>query len=449
MILQNRLYREYSRLLSLGSENTQFLDRLCAVILALCPILQYYVGPVENAGVTILICVIPWFALKLLFRVRNNPIIINKLGIVAGLLIFLIYRSFIHGIDIKSVVFNIALFVLYVSAIYGCINIRHFIYTASLVAAVASILVVVQTAGYYVLHHHFVLAPTKLFTQDADAWVLLAKTGLIGVTQRKGTLYRPSAFFMEPSHMFLYCFPHLFLMLLSPDINKFKIKMAILYSFGLMLCTSGMGLVVTVGAWGLYFSMSNGVQNQLRLKNLLQPRNLLFVFLFLAMAVGVFLTVPVVRESIMRFLDLSNAGAIAGRTRLSGMYLKTLRGSALLFGVSNTTEGLNFNMSGFAATLYKCGILGVVLSYWMYVYGLLKLKQQFWWIDCIVIVASFFSAQTHGAFYMMYYSFILFEGWNSLTGMELLDIRIHVKGEVYESTGPLRWNVSIVSDQHT
>lgn len=410
MVIATKSKYEYSKLLKLGSENRSIFDYLCAGFLAICPILQYYIGPLEDAGITILILIMPWILARLSFRLARKQTGMIKIRVILGLLLFFIYRSLIHDINIKNILYNIVLLILYVSAIYGCINIRHYLYISSQVALLASVLVVVQTIFYYLFHKHIVLAPTFLFTQEADSWVMLAKTGLIGVTGRIGNLYRPSAFFMEPSHMFLYLFPQLFLTVLSPESNKFKIRRAFIYSLGMVLCTSGMGIVVTVGAWGLYYAMSNGKQNKLRLRNLFRPRNIIFVSVFLWGILFAFVSVSTFRESILRFLDFSDSGAIAGRTRLARSLLKTLEGKRLLFGVSNTTEGIGFNMAGYAATLYKFGIVGIILSYWTYVYGLIHLKQQYWWISFIVIAISFFSAQTHGTFYMMYYSFIILEG---------------------------------------
>ncbi len=192
--------------------------------------------------------------------------------------------------------------------------------------------------------------------------------------------------------------------------------MGVLFSLGIILCTSGMGIVITAGVWALYFSMSSGRQNKLKLKNIFKPNNAFFIVLFLVFGIALVFTVPFVRESIKRFVDTSNSGAIDGRIRLSNNLLKSLVGTKLLFGVTSSTAGISFNMPGFSATLYKFGIIGVVLAYWIYLYGVLKLKNAFFWISLTVVAVSFFSAQTHGTFYMIYYVFFILEGRNHLPG---------------------------------
>lgn len=416
MLIQTKGSTEYKKLLHFGEQYNNALDIVCASALAFSPILQYYQGIFQNAGITILILLLPWIAIRLGNKWYSKGICLSHISVIAGLLLFLVYRSLVHEVQIKNIVFNVGLFVLYFAALYGCINIRQFIITSSAIASVACVLVFVQTISYYLFHHHIQLSPSSLFSENASAWIMLSKTGLIGVSQRLESLYRPSAFFMEPSHMFLYTFPHLMLMILSPNINKYRVWMGALFSLGIILCTSGMGIVVTAGVWAMYFSMSSGKQNKLKLKNIFTPNNAFFIVLFLVFGIALVFMVPFVRDSIKRFVDTSNSGAIAGRIRLSNNLLKSLVGTKLLFGVTNSTAGISFNMPGFSATLYKFGIIGVVLAYWIYVYGVLKLKNAFFWISLTVVAVSFFSAQTHGAFYMIYYVFFILEGRNHLPG---------------------------------
>ncbi|MDO4836538.1 MAG: hypothetical protein Q4B07_08830 [Clostridia bacterium] len=412
MLAVTKSGREYAKMLHLGENNRNALDVLCASVLALCPILQYYIGPFDNAAITILIMVLPWFAIRFVARLRNGVRVYRDDRVISGLVLFFIYGAFIHEQTVKNIVFRLALAALYLFAVCGCINIKRFISAAATIAAAACMLVIIQTACYYLLHRHLQIAPTGLFTDKADAWILLAQTGRIGVTQQMGNLYRPSAFFMEPSHMFLYTFPHLCIVLLSPYKNRIKRRLAILFSIGLLLSTSGMGIVVTVGVWGIYFALSSGRKNQLRLKNLFLPGNSIIVLLFLVITVGTLVGIPLLRQSILRFLDFTTSGAVAGRTRLATAFLKTLRSKDLIFGVTSVIENIGFNMSGFAATLYKFGIIGLILAYWTYVYGVFRVKKQYFWISVIAFAVSFFSAQTHGTFYMIYFVFFILEGWN-------------------------------------
>lgn len=406
---------EYSRLLSFGKENNLLPDKICAFLLAVTPLLQFFNGIVEDAGITIFVLMFPWIILRLVNKlIRSKAPKMSEIGIVAGLIIFFMYRTFIHGFNITNLIYNLVMVGYFIAAATGCINIKHYIRASAGIASLACVLIILQYFCFYILGFHLQLVPTSLLLPEAEQWVLGAKTGLAGITGQIGDLYRPSAFFLEPSHMFLYIFPHIFIVLFSPDINKKRIKMAVLFSVGLLFTTSGMGIVTLACAWGVHFALTSGKANRLHLKNLLKAKNFTILLVLLISAVVLFATVPFVRDSVMRFLDRSNRGAIAGRTRLANDLISKLRGSKLLFGVTNTLEGIDFNMSGFAATMYKFGIVGVVLSYSAYIIGVIKLKKHYFWISILIVVVSFFSAQTHGTFYMMYYVFIILEGNNYL-----------------------------------
>lgn len=389
-----------------NEKKTLIEDEICAFLLALSPILQHYQGIFEDLGITVLLITCIWYCLKL-FRVIRN---IRIPTMILGLLIFQLYKSVIHGSSFMGMAYAFVMIFIYVVASTGLINLSFFMRASCSIATLASILILVQYACYYLLGFHLQLVPTKFLLSEAEQWILGAQTGLAGITGKIGTLYRPSAFFLEPSHMFLYVFPHIFIMLFTPVKNRAKMKKAILLSLGVVLTTSGMGLLTVVFAWMLYFGLASGSVNKLSIKNLFKRKNFILVGIFIAFAIFAIITIPSVRESFLRIVDSSNQGAIAGRTRLSSELIRTLSSSGWIVGITNTLEGIDFNMPGFLATIYKFGIIGVFLSYTVYVYGIFKCKNAFFWISVFVVIISFFCAHTHGTFYMMYYVFTILYG---------------------------------------
>lgn len=384
-------------------------DKICAFLLALSPILQHYRGILEDLGITVLLITCVWYCLRL-FTVTLK---IRIPFMIVGFLIFQIYKSVIHGTSFMGLAYAIVMIFIYIVAVNDLINLTFFLRVSCSIATLASMLILIQYVCYYLLGFHLQLVPTSLLLPEAEQWILGAQTGLAGITGRIGTLYRPSAFFLEPSHMFLYVFPHIFIMLLSPEKNKKKMRKAILLSLGVVLTTSGMGLLTVVFAWLLYFAMASGKMNKLSIKNILKRQNFLLVGIFMVVALFAITTVPTIRASFLRIVDFSNQGAIAGRTRLSSEFVRTLNASEWITGVTNTLEGIEFNMPGFLATVYKFGLIGVCLSYTVYAYGIFKCKNAFFWISLFVVIISFYSAQTHGTFYMMYYCFIILYGLKS------------------------------------
>ena len=403
---------EFSRLLSFGEDKNLFLDKLCAFFLALSPILQHYRGPFEDAGHSILIFFFPFVLLRLLYRMRSFKL--ADLGLVAVLIVFNLYRVVDHGPSLFKFGQRMLIVIYYMALALGCINVKYLIKSAYYVAIAASICIIIQYVCFYAFGFHLQLVPTSLLLPRAGQWVLGAKTGLAGITGRLRNFYRPSAFFLEPSHMFLYLFPHLFIMLLSENTNSWRIRRALLFTLALLLSTSGMGIGVAASAWALYLGLSNGKENIIRLRYIFKPENVMILMIFLVLLTGLYLTVPILTQSVDRIISSNTVriDAISGRTARSMELIKSLTGTKLLFGVADSTAGIKFNMPGFMGTIYRYGLIGIVLSYEFYVRSLFKLKAEYLWISLVIIIVSFFSAHTHGTFYMLYYVIILLEGHN-------------------------------------
>ena len=191
-------------------------------------------------------------------------------------------------------------YVVTLSLLHWGINLKYVARSAYLVAMAAGIGIILQGICYYLFGFHLQLVATELLLEESHAWVRLAETGIIGVTGYASAFYRPSAFFLEPSHMFLYFVPSLFLLLLTPDMNWLKRISAVILSVGLVLSTSGMGIAVVVGAWLLHLGFGNGKTNLLRFKHLFNKRNILRCIAFVLIFVVIALSLPFLRYSILR-----------------------------------------------------------------------------------------------------------------------------------------------------
>ncbi len=108
-----------------------------------------------------------------------------------------------------------------------------------------------------------------------------------------------------------------------------------------------------------------------------------------------------------------NAGstAVSGRIeRALSLIRYKMSGSQYIIGVSDSVENVDFNLPGFFATMYKYGIIGTVLSYIFYLCCAVFAKGPYRWMGIIIVVTSFFSAHTHGTFYMLFYVLMLMDG---------------------------------------
>lgn len=412
--------RLFQSAITYGSNNKSFFDKVCALLLALSPILQHYRGIYDNAGISVLIVVVPYLMIRLIPNIYGKKADIHCFFAILPLFLFQIYKMIDHTISISKVAYALVICVLFFEIACGCVNIKYFIKCTTVISTSASICLVVQYFCYYLLGFHLQLVPTQLLLPESNAWILGAQTGLYGVNGRLNGFYRPSAFFLEPSHLFLYTFPVLCLLLLAPHINRRRKRLAIIVTLAMVLSTSGMASAVAVGIWGIYFALyrSNaGDENIAKLRNLFSAKNIFFVFLMMVVLVVAYYRLEVVRNIIDRIFSSGASGgstAIEGRTRLANLLIQGMSRDQWIFGVTENVSEIDFNLSGFYATLYKYGFIGIFLSYLFYALGIFCLKGAGFWMSGIILVISFFTAHTHGTFYMMYFVIVLMNEYHNI-----------------------------------
>lgn len=409
-----------NELASYGNKNDDFMDKICAFLLALCPILQHYKGIYQNAGFTLLIVLFPFIMIKFLLKIKYSKVDEKCLIAVFYLLLFQIFKIVDHTASITKLAYGIFFILLFISIASECININFFLKSAIFICCSAGAFLILQYILFYAFNYHLQLVPTSLLLPESDAWVLGAKTGLIGVNGSANGFYRPCAFFLEPSHLFIYCFPILCVTLLSPNMSKIKFHISVLITLGMILSTSGMGIAVSIGIWGLYYALYNNGKNKRNvacIHNIFSARNIYLLIMLIIVLVIMYFQVEFFRNAVDRIFAIGNSErstAIDGRTERASILIGNLSGSSFIFGLTEDTSGINYNLPGFYGTLYKYGIVGLILSYLYYFRGLIKLKGQYFWISFIIIIVSFFSAHTHGTFYMTYYVIILMAGYHEI-----------------------------------
>ena len=384
-------------------------DKLVAFLFAISPILNNYQGPVVNAGITVLILIFPYEMIKLL---RAELIPAKSVGLVLPLYLFWMFKVIDHGTSVTELGQVLVYMILVLVFATGCIDPKLLLHYATMVACFASMCIMVQYFTYYILKFHLTLVPTNFLLSGASQWIQLAQTGRISVTGRTMAFYRPSSFFLEPSHMFVYLSAPLYCSVLSGNFKRDKFK-ALLITAGTVLSTSGMGLMATAIVWGLFF-VKNGVNSRrFSFRNLLRRETVLILIFGILALVVCFFEVEFFRRSLLRIFTSGNdySNAIEGRLGSASVLLSQFTFKELLVGISDHYSEVDFHMTGFNATMYKYGIIGTALSYIFYLRCLIDLKDQYFWLAALLIGVSFFNPHTHGTVYMLYFVTILLNGY--------------------------------------
>ena len=387
-------------------------DKFFVLLIAISPILQHYKGIFVDSGALALILGLLYAIIKMLKKTKISQ---RSIVVVFPLLLYFLFQVIDHGTSLSELMRVVCLIVFALAFSSEAVSPKLFIRIAVSVSCIASVLIILQYICYYALGFHLQLVPASLLLNSANQWVLLAQTGRIGITGKVSNLYRPSTFFLEPAHMFLYLFPPLFYELLHPDFGSGEKRKAILISIGIILSTSGMGIVVTASVWLLHFAKRGGKDSKLSLTKLMRPRNVITIILIIVAITFLYFRVEFFQKALLRVLSSSGReSVISGRIASGNAYISSMRGRQLIFGISDSyVDEIEFHMSGFNGAIYRYGIIGTVLSYIFYVKCLFDLKDQQFWISVVILIISFFSAHTHAAFYMLYFITFLLYGYCS------------------------------------
>lgn len=387
------------------------LDWVTAFALVLSPILQHYNGLFFEAGTEMLIFAFPYTFLKL--AVRKGYI----LKPVTPLAIYAIYLSIIHGFSGFTFARELLLLCYFIAAVNHCIDMRKYFDAAKTVAIFAFWLIVLQYFLYYMLQYHLRLVPVDQLLESASQWIGLANTGRISVTGARMSMYRPSAFFLEPSHLAIYCTPILTINLLSSDINHKKIRESVMISIAMILSTSGIGIVAAISVWLLYAVLYCGADEKItgNLKSKKKgQRAVIYVAVLLILISGLYIFVGIFRSAVNRIFlsaDSDTVNAIQGRTSTGIRLIRMLSGVEIFFGKGKTLRIADWNVSGFFYTVFQYGWIGCILYYWFYIKGIIKLRREYFWLIALVVGLSFFTVHTFAAFYRMYFICLILGGY--------------------------------------
>lgn len=402
-------------------------ESFIALVLAVAPILQHYKGIYENAGFTAIMLAAVFIFYKLFYAVKHvveakslTKLQKDRLLAVIPILLFLGYTAINRGFSFSRILYAGFFGLVYIAIAMDCVDLKRVLQYAFYICCAATLVLLIQYFCYYVIRFKLQLIPVKLLHAESERWVERSTSTKIG------GFYRPSGFFLEPSHVFLYFFPTIAFLLFMPKINLRRKVMAMILSLGVVLSTSGMGIAVVVGLWASYillYSAKGNKENKPQFSNLFTKRTLIIIAVFLCALVVAYFAVDTVRNAVNRiFVNDSGSTAIAGRVRRAINHLKKMPARNLIFGYSKdvAVSEFDFNVAGFFATLFKQGIVGVILSYWFYLRGLRNMHSANFWYTLVIIFLSFFTAHTHGTFYMLF--FICFQMYGYETEGELMRV---------------------------
>lgn len=229
----------------------------------------------------------------------------------------------------------------------GFINIDEVRKAIESVSKFAAVLVLIQTVVYYMFGFHIPFMIPALVDEGYSNAIL---TGV------NNSMYRPSAFFLEPSHLASYTIVGLLsLMNKEMERNENTLKAQFLISMGIIFSTSGMGILLVFGAWVYkYFAMGFKLTRESIMKLTL------FLGLFITVCVAA-LQIPFIQHIVARvFTSYNGYNAVQGRNFSMNWLFSTMSGHDWIWGVGYLNRP-EYYTTAFILFTYALGIVGDIL----------------------------------------------------------------------------------------
>ncbi len=340
-------------------------SRWFTVFLALLPLVMMYKVPGTELRLPTLLTVVAMVS-SLLQLARR------KLEISISLLIpFFLYLVYVMTLSSIQLAFLCGAVIIIITAICtGNVNVPFLRRILENVAIIAAVCVIIQQFVHILLGMHISLLIGQFLADDiAKQYAYLMTTGI-----DVNGMYRPSAFFLEPSHYSQYCTIGLGSCLFSMHP---KCKKAIMISLGIIASTSGMGFVSVLAIWGTWGALRHKSGNRI-------IRNIPLIIVSLFLVIFLLDNISFTHSIISRFTTSDvDSNAIDGRLFWWDTYFGNFSLSEFLrgYGLDSLPEGVYF--TGFMKQLYCYGVIGVSLLLLFLIF--LVIKSDLYGKICVIL----------------------------------------------------------------
>lgn len=324
------------------------------VSVAVLPLLDCYVSPIPGVSIGLLFYFLSAFALALA-GYRWQPVTMPFLSIMGYAALSPIYMQLCpvespfaypaFSVLLRCAKLLACLGVFYMSGVWRSICVSKLMSVVRVVVIAASFFLLVQRIAF--LGGIAIPNPLSAFSVS-DLYYTDVYTMGVGFG-----LFRPSAFFLEPSHMTYYLLPYIMWILFGGGfIRRSDMLVALLASVAVLFTGSGMGFVLVFGVWILF-----GLKKA--------QRQVLYIGILLAIALSfiALLQTEFFQLVVSRFAtdDFTSGVAIEARAGLGMEYFINKPVVSQLFGsgYGNTTTDTYYN--GLTFILNSLGVVGLLV----------------------------------------------------------------------------------------
>lgn len=359
--------------------------------ITLLPIIMVYNTPALNLSIgTVLILFFTPYAL--LFTIKRIRLLNH--GIVSIIVIlYLYFMARAHG-DLRTIILYFAAGAHLCGFTAGSVDVLKLRSSIEKIAVISAVCVIIQTLSHYLLGRNvsFVLFSALQREYKEIYFEQISRF----------SLYRPTGPFLEPAMLSEYCIFALISCLFSVE-GELRIRQAIIISIGMILTTSGIGIILTAFIWGWYFFMNRDSLNR-------KIRRALLGLLLAASAFAILSRFEFFNAALMRvFGSYEGYNAIEGRTWRWSQAIGPMKGKLLWLGYG-TTEDFPHYLTGVPDMIYRCGLIAVILVFILLIPMALTKNNLFVRLAAIVYLILFFVAKITSVPYQVFFIGLMLAG---------------------------------------
>lgn len=331
--------------------------RIYTTLISLFPVLSMYSSgfPGINLG-EILLIVFLVFSTLLNKKVENTNNSANVLIIFAWYVIVssLISILVVDSSQFSNVLPRIIRFLFYLFVIFYSsrkfFSIEYASKFIKYISVLATIYILIQNIGYrafgIILKGFLPMVP--LYTSQYETFDYASMYDML--------FYRPTSFFLEPAHYSQYVLIGLVTFLFKGELYKKNISLAIFLTIGVLLSTSGQGLIIACFVWLVFICNLIFGKRKIGKKRIL---GLFFLMIFVISA-PVIISSNIVQDNLSRFMATGSNTALTARTEGYVAYLKVDNIYIKIFGAGFGNTPFGYWFSGVSYILYCLGFFGLI-----------------------------------------------------------------------------------------
>jgi hypothetical protein len=381
---------------------------MISFIIVMYPILSIYRSPIKGVdfGTFAILVTSPLIFARFTkhLKIKINHFMLAL--ILYTFIDFILAYTLSSPTDIIMQILRLGKFVIILCIVFLIANYHVFDYNLAkkylkIITFITTFIIIIQNIAFYVGNKYISLVAYNYIMNESY---------INSIIYPSLQLYRPTSLFLEPAHFSQYNILYLCYSLFGDHQNrKSDLKLAIFITVGLLLSTSGQGILLCTLLWFIWFL---NIMLKSKIDVIKKLLLLILVIVFVVYIIPQIFNLYTMQESIYRVWDFEKGEpgpALSGRI-FTYSYFNELPLLYKLIGVGfgNVPKGVYFN--GISYILYTIGVIGLFIVMLLLLNAFIH-TRNFQRCFCLIYFLLLIGSQTFTAVNIVFYFAFIYCGY--------------------------------------